>query len=199
MQAEILTKRQLKSAYVTVQKQTVRWKEIHGNSEQYVNSLCNLSEQLDSCEKVPDDLAAFLKDFPDLKIRLRAKLLEEMEKMVGKLRETLCSLQEVSNSVSRQYAASMHTYHTHAVELGIPKVVERSATEPSVADMLEWLGDIDRAVRELYLQKQFLLDTLSYDDTRQMQSLLKKWTQGSDLDTMVMGILAHLTFFLEDS
>ncbi|XP_078607703.1 AFG2-interacting ribosome maturation factor-like [Branchiostoma floridae x Branchiostoma japonicum] len=198
MQAELLTRRQLKSAYVTVEKQTVRWKEIHQNSEQYVNSLCNLSEQLDSCEKVPEE-TAFLKDFPDLKSRLRAKLLGEMEKMVGKLRETLCSLQEVSNSISRQYAASMHTYQTHAEELGIYKVVQRSATEPSMADMLEWLGDIDRAVRELYLQKQFLLDTLNYDDTRQMQSLHQRWTQDSNLDTMIMGILAHLTFFLEDT
>ncbi|XP_078687720.1 AFG2-interacting ribosome maturation factor-like [Branchiostoma floridae x Branchiostoma belcheri] len=199
MQAEILTRRQLKSAYVTIEKQAARWKEIQGNSEQYVISLCNLSEQLESCEKVPDEAPEFLKDFPDLKTRLRAKLLEEMEKMVGKLRETLCSLQEVSNSVGRQYGASMHTYQTHAGKLAIPKVVERSATEPSMADMLEWLGDIDRAVRELFLQKQFLLDTLNYDDTRQMQSLQRRWKQNNDLDTMVIGILAHLTFFLADT
>lgn len=54
------------------------------------------------------------------------------------------ALQAVRDAVSNQAAAVFQLYTQHADALDMATCLQRSATCPSVADMLEWLQDAER-------------------------------------------------------
>lgn len=60
------------------------------------------------------------------------------------------SLQAVKDAISSQVSAVVQLYEQNTAILDLSSVIERSATVPSVADMLEWLQDAERYYRQQY-------------------------------------------------
>ena len=60
------------------------------------------------------------------------------------------SLQSVRDSISNQVSAVVHLYEQNADILDLLTVTERSATGPSVSDMMGWLHDAERHFRQQY-------------------------------------------------
>lgn len=60
------------------------------------------------------------------------------------------SLQSVKDSISNQVSGVLQLYEQNADSLDMAAVTERSATTPSVVDMLEWLQDAERHYRQQY-------------------------------------------------
>lgn len=60
------------------------------------------------------------------------------------------SLQSVRDSISNQVSAVFQLYEQNTDSLDLPSVTERSATAPSLSDMLEWLQDAERHYRQQY-------------------------------------------------
>ena len=48
-------------------------------------------------------------------------------------------MKECCDKVTRQYDNSVKTYKRFSTDLDVASICERTATHPSVADMLEWL------------------------------------------------------------
>lgn len=60
------------------------------------------------------------------------------------------SLQSAKDAVSNQACAVVQLYEQNTDSLDVLTVTERSATTPSIADMLEWLQDAERHYRQQY-------------------------------------------------
>lgn len=67
------------------------------------------------------------------------------------------SLQSVRDAISNQVSAVVQLFEQNTDSLDVLAVTERSATTPSIADMLEWLQDAERHYRQQYLLFGFVL------------------------------------------
>lgn len=113
------------------------------------------------------------------------------------------SLQSVRDSISNQVSAVFQLYEQNRDSLDLSTVTERSATAPSLSDMLEWLQDAERHYRQQYpfssclpwvgfvfcsgsssfssthvfifLRRKTLLQTLRADDLSLLESAPKRW------------------------
>lgn len=92
------------------------------------------------------------------------------------------------------------TYEQHSAVLDMDAVLRPSVVSPSVADMLEWLQDIDRHYRSSYLKRKYLLSSIHWGDLASIQALPKAWDQISEdeCQTLVPDILVSVSFFLEE-
>lgn len=71
------------------------------------------------------------------------------------------ALQTARNTISQHVSAAFQFYEKHTNTLDIVCCVTRSATRPSISDMLEWLQDADRHYRLQYPLKTFSFSRLS--------------------------------------
>ncbi len=114
------------------------------------------------------------------------------------------SLQSVRDSISNQVSAVFQLYEQNTDSLDLLTVTERSATTPSLSDMLEWLQDAERHYRQQYpfcsclhcvgfvfssrvvfysfpqlvfrfVRRKALLQTLRADDLSLLESAPNKW------------------------
>lgn len=60
------------------------------------------------------------------------------------------SLQTVRDAVSNQVSAVFQLYEQNRDSLDLLCVTKRSATNPSIADMMEWLQDAERHYQQQY-------------------------------------------------
>lgn len=161
-------------------------------------SLGNLAEQLIALSKV--NLANTpLRVFPDLDKKLRFKLDHATNIVMGKLNEKMSSLQSVRDSISNQVTSVFQLYEQHAQSLDICTLTERSATAPSVADMMEWLQDADRHYRQQFVKRKTLLLTLRPDDLSLLESAPERWKslESPKADAVITDVLWKVSFFME--
>lgn len=110
------------------------------------------------------------------------------------------SLQSVRDLLSNQVSVVFQLYEQNRDGLGLLTVTERSATAPSLSDMMEWLQDAERHYRRQYpfslclpfgwglflfatplthvfifLRRKTLLQTLRADDLSLLESAPKRW------------------------
>ncbi|XP_071059161.1 AFG2-interacting ribosome maturation factor-like [Pseudochaenichthys georgianus] len=86
------------------------------------------------------------------------------------------SRQSVRGSISNQVSAVVHLYEQNADILDLLTVTERSATGPSVSDMMGWLHDAERHFRQQFPRRKTVLQTLRPDDLSLLESAPKRWT-----------------------
>ncbi|XP_030075664.1 AFG2-interacting ribosome maturation factor [Microcaecilia unicolor] len=164
----------LKKCFHAIEEQQEAWSKTIPEFKPLLSSLSNLAEQLQACRKVAFEHTP-LKGFPDLQQRLTYKLISAMEDVLEKVAEKMNELQKVRDAVSQQVAAVFHIYTQQAEELGVLASLKRSAVCPSVADMLEWLQDIERHYRNDYLRRKILLQ-VRYDNLPEIQGLPEVWS-----------------------
>lgn len=94
----------------------------------------------------------------------------------------------------------LRIYEQHADAIGIDAVLQASVVSPSVADMLEWLQDIERHYRSSYLKRKYLLSSIHWGDLPNIQAMPKAWDRISEDEhqDLVQDILLNVSFFLEE-
>lgn len=102
--------------------------------------------------------------------------------------------------VSSHVEHVLQVYEQHADMISLDAVLQASAASPSVAEMLEWLQDIERHYRSLYLKRKYLLSSIQWGDLGNIQALPKAWDRISEDEhpDLVRDILLNVSFFLEE-
>ncbi|KAM5321281.1 AFG2-interacting ribosome maturation factor isoform 2-T2 [Glossophaga mutica] len=137
----------LKKCFPVVEEQQGLWLGALRDCQPLLASLSNLAEQLQAAQGVRFEEVPALRAFPDLKERLRRKQLEAGDTVLDKLGERLAVLLKVRDTVSSHVEQVLQIYEKHADAVGIDAVLQASVVSPSVAEMLEWLQDIERHYR----------------------------------------------------
>uniref|UniRef100_A0A8D0L323 AFG2 interacting ribosome maturation factor n=1 Tax=Sphenodon punctatus TaxID=8508 RepID=A0A8D0L323_SPHPU len=166
----------LRKCFQVVQEQHEAWQSMLTAFMPLFSSLANLAEQMQSCQKVTF-ASTPLRDFPELAEQLKHK---QRCAMGGDIPEPVflppgrAGLQRVRDTVSSSVGTVFQLYEQHADGLGLEASLQRSAVNPSLADMLEWLQDIESYYRHLYLESRLLLQ-IRYENLPEMQALPQAW------------------------
>ncbi|ELW48206.1 hypothetical protein TREES_T100000921 [Tupaia chinensis] len=137
----------LKKCFPVVAEQQGLWQRTVRDCQPLLASLANLAEQLQAAQNLRFEDVPSLLAFPDLQERLRRKQLVAGDTILDKLGERLATLLQVRDTVSSHVERVFQVYEQHADSVGIDTVLQPSAASPSVADMLEWLQDIETHYR----------------------------------------------------
>ncbi|KAL1776713.1 hypothetical protein HispidOSU_014685 [Sigmodon hispidus] len=140
----------LRKCFPVVEQQQDVWQSTLQDCSPLLSSLSNLAEQLQAAQNLRFEEVLALRPFPDLQERLRRKQLEAGDIVLDKLAERLAILLKVRDTISSHVERVFQTYEQHSAALDMDAVLRPSAVSPSVADMLEWLQDIDRHYRSSY-------------------------------------------------
>lgn len=190
----------LKQCFPVVEEQQGLWQSILRDCQPLLSSLSNLAEQLQAAQNLRFEDVPSLRAFPDLKERLRRKQLEAGDTVLDKLWERIAALLKVRDTVSSRVEQVLQIYERHADTIGIDAVLQASAVSPSVADMLEWLQDIERHYRSSYLKRKYLLSSIHWGHLPNIQALPQAWDQISEDEhqDLVQDVLMNVSFFLEE-
>ncbi|XP_011379667.1 uncharacterized protein C1orf109 homolog [Pteropus vampyrus] len=190
----------LKKCFPVVEEQQGSWQSTLRDCQPLLTSLSNLAEQLQAAQNLRFEDVPSLRSFPDLKERLRRKQLEAGDIVLDKLEESLAALLKVRDTVSSHVEQVLQIYEQHADMISIDAVLQASVVSPSVADMLEWLQDIERHYRSSYLKRKYLLSSIQWEDLANIQALPKAWDRISEDEhqDLVQDILLNVSFFLEE-
>ncbi|XP_008059842.1 uncharacterized protein C1orf109 homolog [Carlito syrichta] len=190
----------LRKCFPVVEEQQGLWQSAVRDCQPLLASLGSLAEQLQAAHSLRWEELPALRAFPDLKERLRRKQLAAGDAVLDQLGEKLATLLKVRDTVSRQVERVFQIYEQHADIVGIDVVLQPSAVSPSVADMLEWLQDIERHYRSSYLKRKYLLSSIQWGDLANIQALPKAWDRISkdEHQDLVRDILLNVSFFLEE-
>ncbi|XP_036035757.1 uncharacterized protein C1orf109 homolog [Onychomys torridus] len=190
----------LRKCFPVVEQQQNLWQSTLRDCSPLLSSLSNLAEQLQAVQSLRFEDVPALRPFPDLEERLRRKQLEAGDIVLDKLAERLATLLKVRDTISGHVEQVFQTYEQHSAALDMDAVLRPSVVSPSVADMLEWLQDIDRHYRSSYLKRKYLLSSIHWGDLANVQALPKAWDQISEdeCQTLVPDILVSVSFFLEE-
>ncbi|KAL3984081.1 gamma-aminobutyric acid receptor subunit alpha [Sarotherodon galilaeus] len=188
----------LRKSFATLESNQKVWKSVLAECSPLMVSLGNLAEQSRALSNVQISNTP-LRVFPDLEERLRFKLLEATDIVLGKLNEKMSSLQSARDAISNQVAAILHLYEQNTHSLDLLAVTERSTTTPSVADMLEWLQDAERHYRQQFLRRKTLLQTLRADDLSLLESAPQRWNslESPSAEDQITDTLCKVSFFVE--
>ncbi|XP_037549010.1 uncharacterized protein C1orf109 homolog [Nematolebias whitei] len=127
------------------------------------------------------------------------KIYSQMFVPMTTTRHGRAHLQSIRDSVSDQVSAVLQLYEQNSDSVDLTVLTERSASVPSIADMLECLQDAERFFRRQFLQRRILLQSLSLDHISLLESAPRKWRSldcpGSD--QQISDSLCTLSFFME--
>ncbi|XP_006886525.1 PREDICTED: uncharacterized protein C1orf109 homolog [Elephantulus edwardii] len=190
----------LRRCFPAVEDQQGVWRSTLSDCQPLLASLSNLAEQLQAVQNVRFEEVHSLRAFPDLKERLRHKQLAAGDTILDKLGDKLATLLKVRDTVSSHVEQVFQVYQQHADRIGIDAVLQPSVVSPSLADMLEWLQDIERHYRNSYLKRKYLLSSIQWGDLANIQALPKAWDQISEdkHQDLVQDTLLNVSFFLEE-
>ncbi|XP_047460765.1 uncharacterized protein C1orf109 homolog [Mugil cephalus] len=188
----------LRKSFVTLESNHKVWTSVLDECSPLMVSLGNLAEQSRALSNIQISNTP-LRDFPDLEDRLRFKLSEATDTVLGKLNEKMSSLQSVRDTISNQVSTVFQLYEQDADSIDLLAVTERSAITPSVADMLEWLQDAERHYRQQFLRRKTLLQTLRADDLSLLESAPKRWKslETPSTEDRITDTLCKVSFFME--
>ncbi|XP_006777334.1 PREDICTED: uncharacterized protein C1orf109 homolog isoform X1 [Myotis davidii] len=190
----------LKKCFPVVEEQQRLWRSSLSDCPPLLASLCNLAEQLRAAQNLRFEDVPALRAFPGLQERLRRKQLEAGDAVLDQLGERLAALLKVRDTVSSHVGQVLQIYEQHADAIGIDAVLQASAVSPSVADMLEWLQDIERHYQSSYLKRKYLLSSIEWGDLAGIQALPTAWDRISEDEhqDLVPDILLNVSFSLEE-
>ncbi|KAG8506861.1 LOW QUALITY PROTEIN: hypothetical protein J0S82_005260, partial [Galemys pyrenaicus] len=189
----------LKKCFPVVEEQQGLWQSTLEDCRPLLVSLSNLAEQLQAAQNLRWEDVPALRAFPDLQERLTRKQLSAGDLVLDKLGEKLAVLLKVRDTVSSHVDRVLQVYEQHADAIDIGDILKASYVSPSVADMLEWLRDIERHYRRRYLKRKHLLSSIHWEDVANIQALPRAWDRISEdgNQDLVHDILLSVTFFLE--
>ncbi|XP_045046786.1 AFG2-interacting ribosome maturation factor isoform X3 [Desmodus rotundus] len=187
----------LKKCFPVVEEQQGLWRSALGDCQPLLASLSNLAEQLQAAQGVRFEEVPSLRAFPDLKERLRRKQLEAGDTVLDQLGDRLAALLKVRDTVSSHVEQVFQVYEKHADAIGITAVLQASVVSPSVAEMLEWLQDIERHYRSSKVPEEEVPPVLSpLGRLGKHASLAQGLGPNSGRRTPRPDVLLNVSFFL---
>ncbi|XP_040087620.1 uncharacterized protein C1orf109 homolog isoform X2 [Oryx dammah] len=199
-QALLAVQEALRKCFPVVDEQQGLWQSALRDCPPLLASLSNLAEQLQAAQNLRFEDVPSLRAFPDLKERLRRKQLAAGDTILDKLGERLATLLKVRDVVSSHVEHVLQIYEQHADMIGLDAVLRASAASPSVAEMLEWLQDIERHYRNSYLKRKYLLSSIQWENLGNIQALPRAWDRISEDEhpDLVRDVMLNVSFFLEE-
>ncbi|KAM4795371.1 AFG2-interacting ribosome maturation factor [Rhinophrynus dorsalis] len=187
----------LRKCFDVLEPQQEEWRLAVLECDPLLSSLSNLAEQLQACQRVTFKNTP-LSSFPDLQERLHYKLQAAMEVTLEKLNDKLSILQKVRDTISHHVGSVLYIYEANAETVGLEAFLERYPLCPSIADMLEWLQDIEKHYRNQYLERKLLLQ-VRCDHLSEIQTLPQSWGKLADSSSsrqqLVEDVLLSVSFF----
>lgn len=186
----------IRKAFQCVENSQKSWRTLLEECGPLLVSVGNLAEQFTALSKV--DLSKTpLQKFPDLEQKLRFKLHHAMDTVMNKLNEKISGLQSLRDGVSSHVASVFQIQEQLSLDLTV--LTARSASAPSVADMMQWLQDIDRHYRQQFVKRKTLLLTLRPDDFSQLESAPERWKSldSPKKEEWISDMLCRVSFFME--
>lgn len=197
--ALVSVQQSLRRCFDIIEKQHEEWKLAIAECDSLVVTLSNLAEQLQACNKVTFEKTP-LNIFSDLQDRLYFKLEAAMDLTLEKLNDKMCTLQKVRDTVSHQVGSVLYVYEINVEKLGVDASLKRSSLSPSVADMLEWLQDIEKYYRNQYIKRKLMLQ-LKPNHLSEIQILPRVWGELEDKSSakkqLVQDTLLNVSLFRE--
>ncbi|XP_024921020.1 AFG2-interacting ribosome maturation factor [Cynoglossus semilaevis] len=174
------------------------WTSLLAECVPLLESLGNLAEQSKALSNVQLSITP-LRVFPDLEDRLRFKLQEAMDTVLVKLNEKMSSFQSVRDAITNHVSGVVQLYEQLTDSLDLNCVTERSATAPSIADMMEWLQDAGRHYQRQFMKRKLLLQTLRPDDLTLMESAPGRWKSlaSQSAEDNITDAFFKVSFFME--
>nr|XP_054765282.1 ribosome biogenesis protein C1orf109 homolog [Lytechinus pictus] len=197
-----LMHKQLRKSLKNIDSLRDAWKVTSSAASSSINSLQNVIEQYHCTlrcvqSQTPDIM--LVKRFPDIHKGVQYKLIQEMELLMEKLGSAIDELQAIHSKVHQQYINSVTVYKKNAEYLPLDKITTGTATWPPIADILEWLKDLDSLFSFLYENQRQVLATVDYENEELMQNLSKNWNKGyKETEESLENVLAHVSFFMTD-
>lgn len=188
----------LKKCFQTLEMTNKAWNLVLAECTPMISSLGNLGEQLRALDNVQLDLTP-LHRFPDLKERLRFKLLQAVDVVLCKLTDKVDELQKLLKTLNNQVSTAFQFYEHNTDTLDLATCTLRSATSPSIADMLEWLQDAHNYYRSQFRRRKHLLQVLRPDDLVFMEEVSKRWESfySADGEEHIKDTLSRVCLFVD--
>lgn len=188
----------LKKCFQSLESNQQMWNSVLAECTSLVMSLGNAAEQLRALSNVEISNTP-LCTFPDLQERLQFKLIQAVDIAFGKLNEKMSALQSVRDSVSQQVWSALQLYEQHGDSLDLATCTQRSATAPSISEMLEWLQDAERYFRRQFLGRKSLLQSMRPNDLSLLESVPKRWEAlySTTEEESISDMLFKVSFFIE--
>ncbi|XP_062385641.1 AFG2-interacting ribosome maturation factor [Sardina pilchardus] len=188
----------LKQCFQTLENNHKAWNLVQNECTPLISSLGNLGEQLIALDNVQLNVTP-LQRFPDLQERLRIKLLQAVDVVLGKLADKLDELQRLLKTMDNQVSTVFQFYEQNTATLDLATCTMRSSTSPSIADMLEWLQDANSYHRQQFLRRKYLLQVLTPDDLSLLQEVPKRWesVDSPDGDEHISDTLLRVSLFVD--
>ncbi|KAM6958885.1 AFG2-interacting ribosome maturation factor [Aplochiton taeniatus] len=188
----------LKKCFQSLESNQNEWNSILAECTSLVTSLGNSAEQLRALSTVEISNTP-LSTFPDLQERLQFKLIQAVDLVLGKLNEKMSALKLVRDSISKQVWSAFQLYEQYSDSLDLATCTQRSATAPSISDMLEWLQDAERYYRQQFLRRKSLLQSMRPNDLSLLESVPKRWEAlySTSKDESISETLFKVSFFVE--
>ncbi|XP_048357765.1 uncharacterized protein C1orf109 homolog isoform X2 [Sphaerodactylus townsendi] len=187
----------LQKCFRALQEQHETWKSALAACASLLGSLSNLAEQMQASQKVVFANTP-LRDFSSLPERLRCRQQCAAEALLEELWGKLLELQHVRDAVG-VHVASIFQLYEQQEDLCQERAFQRSVLCPSLADMLEWLLDVEGFYHGIYLEVKMLLLQVKYEDLTKMQTLPAAWEQvlQHSRHSVVEDALLKVSFFME--
>lgn len=196
---ESLCIEKLAKSYREVEQLLNLWKETDCHSIGLIQSLKSPLEQLHSCEKA-NFSSSPLGDFENLRQKLQYKLLKQTECVMTKLQQNLDSFQSVAKKMLTLWSSSFQVYTLHSSFLPMSVVCKGTSTQPSIADLLEWLSDLQRIHRELYEEKADIFGRITYSAPMEdVGKAIREWSSTQDRHAYkIRDIMEQVAVFLSN-
>ncbi|XP_068188864.1 AFG2-interacting ribosome maturation factor [Antennarius striatus] len=188
----------LRRGFQSLENNQKLWTNVLADCSSLMVALGNLAEQSRALSNIQLSNTP-LRDFPDLEERLRFKISQATDTVLGKLNEKMSSLESVRDSISNQVSAVIQLFDQNKDNLDLITVTERSAATPSLSDMLEWLQDAERHYRQQFLRRKTLLQTLRSNDVSLLESAPNRWKslESPGADDHITDTLCKVSFFVQ--
>lgn len=188
----------LKQCFQTLESNNKSWNLVLTDCTPLISSLGNLGEQLRVLDSVQLETTP-LHRFPDFQERLRFKLLQAVDVVLGKLADKLDELQKLLKTLNSQVSTVFQFYEQNTDTLDLTTCTLRSVTSPSIADMLEWLQDASIYYRQQFLRRKHLLQVLKSDDLSHLEEVPKTWqsVDSPDGEEHISDILSRVSIFVD--
>uniref|UniRef100_A0A6B0V4I7 Uncharacterized protein n=1 Tax=Ixodes ricinus TaxID=34613 RepID=A0A6B0V4I7_IXORI len=216
-------RREFKHTMCMIRDQKAAWEKHMQESRPHLSSVLTLSEILSSCVAAKLVASDLVSRYPDIRQRVMRKVENELLEEKAKLENTVKLLKRAQNMLSGACQKALHAYEEQRQGLRVEDICLRTETEPSIADMVEWVMDAERHFSSQYpfealnllrvsLQllrhcclnlgysvcaREFLLENMSLGENFAAQKFAREWTDDESMLAVLNEMLCTASFLME--
>lgn len=196
--AELPLYEQLQRSYKIIKKQHKHWHDTLSAAHKAVACLQNVIEQYHCCAQVSIEDTPF-RPFVGIQEALLGKLVQTIEAEMLRIREALHQLAKASGAVMKQLNYCLQSYNKHMTGTSVATMTVCQPLRPSIAVLLEKITDASHLFHTQYMCKKYYVENVAYNDVATAERLANNWSDTKTLDKQITGMLAEVSFFVEET